>query len=224
MIVRNEADHYLRRVLEAAKEYVTDAVIIDDHSTDNTVLVCEEVLSGIPLTIIKNSHSKFANEVELRKQQWEETIKTNPEWILSLDADQIFEDSFKTRIQRLLSSSDTDIYYFRWFDFWDENHYRDDKFWCGHKNYYPMIVRYKPGIEYQWKETPLHCGHFPTTVLQFPGKTSELRVKHYGWAKPDARLAKAKRYKELDPDAKYGWKGQYDSILDEHPHLIAWVE
>jgi len=225
MIVRNEGDRYLRRVLEAAKEYITDAVIIDDHSTDNTVAVCEEVLKGIPHRIIKNTHSKFIiNEVELRKQQWEETVKMNPEWILSLDADQIFETSFKDNVQRLLSAKDTDIYYFRWFDLWDEEHYRDDKFWCGHKNFYPMIVRYKKDIEYKWKETPLHCGHFPLTVLQFPGKTSELRVKHYGWAKPEYRAEKAARYQKLDPESKYGWKGQYDSILDEHPNLVAWVE
>lgn len=224
MIVRNEANRYLRRVLESAREYITDAVIIDDNSSDNTVQVCKEVLSDIPLKIVQNSTSKFSNEVELRKQQWEETVKTNPEWILSLDADQVFEDCFKNKIQRLLSTTDADIFYFRWFDFWDEQHYRDDKFWCGHKNYYPMIVRYKPGIEYKWKETPLHCGHFPLTVLQFPGKASELRVKHYGWASAEDRATKAQRYRELDPNAKYGWKRQYDSILDENPHLIAWVE
>lgn len=224
MIVRNEADHYLRRVLNAAKEYITDAVIIDDCSTDNTVQVCEEVLADIPLTIVKNTHSKFSNEVVLRKQQWEETAKTNPEWILSLDADQIFEDAIKNKLPRMLAAKDVDVYYFRWFDFWNEAQYRDDKFWCGHKNYYPMLVRYKPGIEYTWRETPQHCGHFPLTVLQFPGKTSELRVKHYGWATPEDRLAKASRYKQLDPDAKYGSKGQYDSILDEHPNLVAWKE
>jgi Glycosyl transferase family 2 len=224
MVVRNEADRYLRRVLQSAREYISDAVIIDDNSTDNTVQVIEEELKGIPLKIVRNKESKFSNEIELRKQQWEETVKTNPEWILSLDADQIFEDRFKNKVQRMLAARDADIYYFRWFDFWDEEHYRDDKFWCGHKNYYPMLVRYKPNMEYQWKETPLHCGHFPLTVLQFAGKTSDMRVKHYGWAKREDRETKAKRYKELDPDAKYGWKGQYDSILDEHPNLITWVE
>jgi hypothetical protein len=62
------------------------------------------------------------------------------------------------------------------------------------------------------------------TVSQFSGKTSELRVKHYGWATKEDRLAKAKRYQELDPEVKYGSKGQYDSILDEHPNLVAWTE
>ena len=208
----------------SVREYITDAVIIDDNSTDDTVKVCEEVLQGIPLRIVRNTESKFSNEVELRKQQWEETVKTNPEWILSLDADQVFEKSFKNKVHRLLSAADTDLYFFRWYDFWDEEHYRDDQFWCGHKNYYPMLVRYKPGVEYKWRETPLHCGHFPVTVLQFSGKTSELRVKHYGWSKPEDRLAKSNRYKQLDSNANYGWKGQYDSILDENPHLVAWAE
>jgi len=42
--------------------------------------------------------------------------------------------------------------------------------------------------------------------------------------KPADRLAKYYRYKKLDPDGRYGIKGQYLSILDPKPHLVPWVE
>jgi glycosyltransferase involved in cell wall biosynthesis len=224
MIMKNEASHYLRPMLMAAREYITDAVIIDDASTDDSVEVAKEVLAGIPLHIVQNKESKFSNEVVLRKQQWEETIKTNPEWIVFLDADQIFEPRFKDQVKKMVQDQEADLFCFRLYDFWDDHHYRDDQYWCAHKVYRPFLVRYKPGIEYQWKNTPQHCGSFPATVLQFPAKYSDLRLKHYGWATKEDRLAKYNRYMKLDPGAKYGWKEQYDSILDEHPHLITWID
>ncbi len=224
MVIHNEANRYLKEVLQKAKEFITDAVIIDDASTDNSAEVCLEVLKGIPLHLIINTKSKFANEIELRKQQWEETIKTNPEWILGLDADQLFEDKFKDNIKNMIIAKDIDVYLFRQYDFWNETQYRDDRYWQGHNNYYAFLMKYNQKIDYKWKEQAQHCGHFPQTIWHLKKKNSDLRLKHFGWAKPEDRIAKYQRYKLLDPECKFGWKEQYDSILDENPKLIKWQE
>lgn len=94
MVLRNEEGRYLSRVLKALAGHIDEAVIIDDGSTDGTVGLCRSLLQGIPLHIIQNPTSMFANEVELRKKQWDETIKRNPDWILNLDADEVIEESF----------------------------------------------------------------------------------------------------------------------------------
>jgi len=224
MIMKNEADHYLRAVLLAAKDYITDAVIIDDASTDNSIEVVQEVLKGIPLRIIKNTQSLFSKEHLLRKLQWDETIKTNPEWIVFLDADQIFENKFKEVIKPMLLNSDADAYAFRLYDFWDEHHYRDDQFWCAHRTYRPFLIRYKPEIDYKWRETDQHCGSFPYNISEFQTAKSNLRLKHYGWAKKDDRINKYKRYMSIDPECKFGWKPQQESILDLNPNLALWIE
>lgn len=224
LIMKNEADHFLKEMLTSAREYITDAVIIDDASTDNSVAICEEVLKNIPYTIVKNSESKFSNEVNLRKQQWEETLKTNPDWILVLDADEIFEDKFKTEIHNIIADRSVDAVYFRLYDFWDENHYRDDQYWSAHKFFRPFLIRNKPGAEYKWKETSQHCGRLPLNVFGYKYKTSQLRLKHYGWVRPDIRKEKYDRYMNLDPGARYGWKEQYESILDPEPNLVTWTE
>lgn len=224
MCVKNEANRYLRDVLAKAKEYITDAVIIDDASTDNTVEVCQELLKDIPLRIIKNSESKFSNEVNLRKQLWEEATKTDPDWVLILDADQIFEDRFKDEIAQMLKNPEVDVYCFRLYDFWNNTHYREDGLWNAHLRHIPFLVRYRPEVAYQWKETPQHCGSFPITIYNFKMASSPLRLKHFGWSKEEDRIQKNKRYQELDPDAIWGIKAQYDSILDASPHLIKWEE
>lgn len=224
MCVKNEASKYLRTMLEEVKKYIDEAVIIDDASTDGTVKICEEVLSGIPLHIIHNEVSKFSNEVELRQQQWNETLKTNPDWILCLDADEIFESRMKDSIAALLNQEEIDVYYFRLYDFWDEKYYRDDQYWSAHNHCYPFLLRYKKEFHYTWKMQPQHCGRFPQNISQLSGAFCPLRLKHYGWARPADRIAKYQRYKKLDPNAKYGIQEQYDSILDEHPHLVVWEE
>ena len=224
MVVKNEENRYLRQVLEEHQKYIDEAVIIDDSSEDNTANVCLDVLQGIPVRLVKNDNSKFHNEIDLRKQQWEETLKTEADWILNLDADEIFENRFAKEIHQLLQQTEVDVFCFRLYDFWNETHFREDHIWRSHLIYRPFLIRFRRDFVYSWKETPQHCGRFPENIFELPHRLSDLRLKHLGWAKPDHRLEKYKRYMQLDPEGRYGWKDQYHSILDEDPNLIQWIE
>ncbi|MBT2288965.1 glycosyltransferase [Paenibacillus albidus] len=224
MIVKNESGRFLRQVLEEHRKYIDEAVIIDDGSTDDTAAVCLEVLKGIPVHLVQNTASKFSNEIELRTQQWEEVIKTKPEWILNLDGDEIFEAGFAEEIGHLLREPGVDLYCFRLYDFWNEDHYREDAYWRSHLSYRPFLLRYKEDFHYVWNEVPQHCGRFPENIFELPHQLSNLRLKHLGWSRAEFRLEKYLRYMLLDPEGKYGWKEQYISILDQHPHLVPWSE
>jgi glycosyltransferase involved in cell wall biosynthesis len=224
MVVKNERGRYLEQALKQHRQYIDDAVIIDDASTDNTIEIVEQALEGIPLKLIRNDSSKFLNEIQLRKQQWEETISVNPEWILNMDADEIFENRFVEEADSLMRTSGVYLYCFRLYDLWTSNSYRDDAYWQSHHIYRPFLLRYLPGYDYRWKETAQHCGRFPENIFEFPNRMSDLRIKHYGWAKREERLSKVKRYLLLDPGLQLGDKGQYMSILDRNPNLVEWIE
>lgn len=224
MIVRNESNRYLKQVLEHALNYIDKAVIIDDASTDGTVEICREILKDIPHTIIELKESQFKQEYILRKRQWDETRRTNPDWILSLDADEIFEDKIISEISDLINQIETDAYCFRLYDFWDDKHYREDQFWQAHLYYHPFLIRYIPGFPYKWRKTPQHCGRLPENVLDRPYINTSFRLKHLGWAREEDRRKKYDRYMQLDPGAVYGNQNQYKSILDPAPNLIKWQE
>lgn len=224
MLVRNEAGRYLERVLENAALYIDSAVILDDASEDDTVEVCRRVLGSIPLTLVSNKEPCFNNEIVLRKQLWEMAVGTGPDWILILDADEVFEDSAPGVLRELAQRPGIYYYSFRLYDMWDEHLYREDAYWCAHKWYRPFMVRYVPGFNYLWKETPQHCGRLPQNVQELKGEASGLRIKHLGWMKPEDRLKKYYRYKQLDPESVYGIAEQYQSILDPRPKLVPWVE
>ncbi len=224
MVFKNEANRYLRTVLEEHKHYIDTAVIIDDGSTDDSVAICCKILDGIPLTIVKNTESKFSNEVQLRTQQWQETIKTNPEWILNLDADEMFEPKFRYQVRQLIDQEAIDVCHFRLFDFWNATHYREDVYWCAHTVYRPFLVRYRENHTYRFKDTAQHCGRFPENIFSLPSGLSDIRLKHFGWANVEDRKFKYERYMRLDPGARFGWKEQYESILDGNPNLVEWRE
>ena len=94
----------------------------------------------------------------------------NPEWILNIDADQIFEVKMREEIHHLINQNEIDVWCFRLYDFWDENHYRDDAMWCAHKTYRSFLLRYKKDFNYTWKETPQHCGHFPKNIYELTNR------------------------------------------------------
>lgn len=224
MVVKNEEKRYLKEVLNKAKEYIDNAVIIDDASNDNTINIIKEELKDIPYILIENKESKFSNEYELRKQQWEETIKINPDWIIFLDADEILEDKFKDKVKDMINNKEVDGYLFRLYDFWDNENYRDDILWCAHNTYRLFLIRYQENFIYKFKNTAQHCGRIPYNCINLPYSISDLRIKHYGWAKESDRIAKYNRYMELDPKGEFGDMNQYKSILDKNPNLVKWKE
>lgn len=222
MVVRNETGRYLERVLKSLSGQIDAAVILDDASTDGTAELCRALLPGIPVHIIQNETSMFGDEVSLRKKQWEETIKTKPDWILNLDADEVIEDRFWSHAGKIINDPRSDVCCFRLYDMWSDTQYRDDKLWNAHSRSWPLLLRYKPDFAYRWRETPQHCGRFPCNIGSLPRGIPEFRVMHLGWSTPGDRAAKYRRYQLLDPEGVYGVKAQYESILDDAPNLALW--
>ncbi len=220
MLVRNEADRYLRASLESIA-WCDRIVILDDASTDSTPEICRsyaDVYVRVPEPLFTK------NELLLRKRLWSLATQKGG-WVLIVDADELLEPKCARAIRPLLQGSPLVKWVsFRLFDMWSLTHYREDNYWNAHTKHWPMMFLYDPSKTYVWREQPVHCGRYPLNAIEGVGFTTNLRIKHMGWARPEDRRAKYERYKAHDPEWRYGRREQYESILDEAPNLVEYID
>ncbi len=224
MQVHNEQNKYLEAVLAELCTYVDHIVIVDDASTDGTAELCRSFGNIVQLVTLPDS--LFGEEWRLRERLWQEAAASEPDWLLSVDADEIYERRFKRTVRELINQDEYDWIAVKMFDFWDSlTHYREDEWWSLHKRHTMTLVRFLPGYPYRYPRWAHHVPRLPVTAAALPGLCTELRVKHLGWAgDEEARRAKYERYMQFDPEGKWGSLGHYASILDPQPRLIRWQE
>ncbi|MDQ6422467.1 glycosyltransferase [Paenibacillus sp. LHD-117] len=224
MQVRNEENRYFEEVLDHLTGFADEIVIVDDASSDRTVDICRRYPKVVKL--VELTESKFREEWKLRQLLWEAAAATDPDWLLAIDADEIYEDKTKHRIHELINQDRYDWVGFRFYDFWGgTTYYREDEYWNIHKRHTMTLVRYLPEYHYFYPKREHHVSRLPLSCGALPGHGSELRVKHYGWAGgEEERHRKYVRYMEMDPEGKWGSLEHYRSILDPDPHLVEWKE
>ena len=224
MITHNEENRYLFDVLLSLLPTVDTFVILDDFSNDKTVKLIKEIIPKKKLVINQtNENLCVKNESTLRRILGRMTVTTKPDWMLCLDADELFEENYENVLNNLVNTTLFDYYGFRLYDMWDDKfHFREDSHWKAHKLYRIFLYRYYPLYPYTWNNRKLHCGRHPKNIHYFSGKNSQLRIKHLGWMKKEDRIQKYHSYKTLDPQNEYGNFLQYESINDKFPNLIKW--
>lgn len=115
MQVRNESGRHLERVLEELSDFVDDIVIVDDGSTDGTARLCNSFTKVSKLVTLESS--LFSREWVLRQTLWDLAVSTGPDWLLSVDADEFYEEEAKREMRRLIDQDVYDWVAFRLYDF-----------------------------------------------------------------------------------------------------------
>jgi len=184
---------------------VDEIVVADDGSTDRAEEVCRsfpEVSTVLPWP------ESFFDEGLDRNMVLGLAKGTQPDWILMMDIDGVFQDGIVSRIGDMMAQDEYAVWDFHMLRFWHgKTHFRMDGPW-GHEtlnHVHPRLFRDQPGLRYPFQR--LHGAH----ILGALGKAavSDVRIRHYGYARPDRAREKHQLYRRVDP------QGDYRHLVDE---------
>ncbi|MEX2054200.1 MAG: glycosyltransferase [Candidatus Colwellbacteria bacterium] len=182
---------HLERVLKQMKEVCSEIVICDCDSTDGSKELAQKYTEHV-----LSAQNDFKNEIKTKAEMLEYTLGLNPDWILWLDADEVFERRAELGGLRKLcaigSEKGIDGFEFPEINLWrDQHHYRVDEFW--NKGSYIRLWRNNGELEFP-KEGGLHKSQYPNGIENI--EKSDFAVIHYGFSSPELIEQKYNFYKE----------------------------
>lgn len=182
MIVRNEAEN-LCRCLDSIKDIADEIIIIDTGSTDETKVISREYTDRIYDYSWRKDFSAARNYA---------TSLARGNWILTLDADEVFEREDKTPFLELLNNLEVDGYYFPTISFVGER--------PGVDAIVNMNLRlFRNSKEYQY--TGRVYEEINTSIIKNNPEAKLLvrnvRIYHYGYLAKEL-MAKEKRMRNIE--------------------------
>jgi len=213
LLVKDEADKYLTRVLQRCQEFSDEVLVLDDGSTDDTVKIATEL--GC-LVKQRPQSGMWGNESPARAELWDRGAKLAKDgWLLICDADQILHGDPRP----LCDTWEFNSWAFVLMDMWSPTHYRTDGFWQAHLHPRPWLIRPSAlGANFvpQWNGRGMHVGHFPPNAPLACGiaPPDQYFWEHLAYASPEYREAKLKKYLDVADKLSPGELAHARSIAD----------
>ena len=191
--VYNEAkNRNLERVLKHLKTFCDEIVVCDCQSTDNSLEIIKKYTNYILV-----EPNDFKNELFTKQKILDYTLKLNPDWIIWLDADEVFDREGELGGIRKLcgygNKNGIDGFSFQEINLWkNQKFYRTDEFW--EKGWYVRLWKNNGTLKFDML-TGLHRSHHPNGLNKI--KKSKIKVIHFGFSSPERIQNKYEMYKKL---------------------------
>jgi glycosyltransferase involved in cell wall biosynthesis len=197
--VKNEA-RWLAEVLASIQPLTREILILDDHSTDDSV----DIGRRMGAEVFPSPFQVDAFDEARDKNYLLKLVRTcEPDYVLAIDGDEILEAGAAEKILRVLSPR-TALYCFPIKYVWnDRQHYRFDGVY-GRQNQWRMfsLIDQRPDLVYKPTAHPgnLHCGNAPYGLIG-AGAMVPVDILHLGYMEAEDRVRKFRAYTERDPHA-----------------------
>ena len=212
--IKNE-EKWIKKSLESVLDICSEAVILDDGSTDKTLEICQ----SFDKVDVTHQDELPTDEVRDMTKLLKMTIKKKPEYILAFDGDEILAPNSKEILSEELNVlyPENSVFEFQVLHIWDVPY----KFRCDgvfHSMWRPRLFKIKnQSTEFHYKNSiypgNLHANHIPDNMegLDKP-VTSKVKILEYGFYSEELRQKKFDYYNSHDP---------YNVNGDNHLYIIS---
>lgn len=202
--------------LHSVSRFADAVVALDDGSTDET----RSVLAAHPFVRIILSNPRRVgyggwNDSANRNRLLAAAAELNPEWILSLDADERIDPEDAAALREFIESEEPARcgYLLRVLrmigDLWS---YDQSDLWVG------RLFSYEPGQRFPSER--LHFVPLPTSIPRDRWLRTTVRIQHLAGMTEERRRARFQKYLEADP--KRAYQRTYDHLLTRPGSLHRW--
>lgn len=213
--VKNE-ERFIEKSLKSVLDICSEIVIYDDGSTDNTVEICS---SFDKVVDIQTQSNPSLNEVRDRNFLLQMGLKRKPDFILSVDGDEIFmPHAAEILFEELeIIYPENNVFEFQFLTCWDNvDQIRFDGIFG---NYWQKrLFRIKnQSPDLQFKNTAnfgnLHCGSVPKNTIGFDNSIrSNVKIFHMASIDETLRQKKYEYYTKIDANS---------NLNDGYKHMIS---
>ena len=195
----------LERCLNHMSRFCDGIVFCDDSSTDNSLQIAKKYTKNIIVM-----PDEFKKELYHKQKLLELALSLNPDWIVSLDPDEIFDrqgelDGIRTLCQ-YGNKHNIDSFSFLYHNLWkDTKNFRIDELWL--KNWQPKLWKNTGKLKFDVKEG-LHLRQYPLGLKT--DRRTDIKLIHYGFATEENVNKKYSNYQSL---GQTGWS--LERIKDE---------
>ena len=194
--VRNE-EHVLEQFFKSLFDFVDEAVVVDDGSTDSTPLIIQKYHKNIKMVHTNPQGTRpFNNGLESsnRNRLLEMARLLQADWVLQIDSDEFLQDTFKNEIPLLLKRGcSTKLQIVNIWDLDQEGNLRfrvDGEHGCFYRY---RLYRLLPRLRFS-----------PQPLIATPKafdrknryKCEKVKIVHFGWCQ-DSRIKHLKQYYEV---------------------------
>ena len=216
LLVKDEADRYLTRVLQRCQEFSDAVLVLDDRSSDETPKIAKDLGCVVRTRSILQDPA-WGKEAPARAELWDWAAQEAQDgWVLFCDADMLFQGNPRD----LCWSTEVNSWAMILFDVWDaaESVFRFDGPWMGHRTPRPWLVRPEAfGADYKplWPQRGIHTGHIPANAPLMVGVAppDTYYWLHLQYATPESRQRKYEAYRAVAPQLTEFEKMHAETIL-----------
>ena len=202
--VKNES-RFIEQSLKSVMDICSEIIILDDNSTDNTVEIC----SGFDkVTNVTKQKDLILDETRDRNYLFENARKLDPDFILSVDGDEIFmPNAFDILFEETSTIyPNSDVFDFQFLTLWDNvNTIRTDGIFGYYWQKRLLRMKNQPlSLLFVENDNPgnIHCGSIPPSSVGFDRTAkSSVKIFHLASLDDEVRQRKYEYYTKTDPDS-----------------------